>query len=92
MPYVSKGFIDNTYRIYPQNKFGEGQFVAVLKKHQDTFNKTKTKTTFKLWAPTAVLVNISIAGTSYNMKRTEKGVYEITLRGDYENMKYHYYI
>ena len=53
---------------------------------------SKEETTFKLWAPTAVLVNISIAGTSYNMKRTEKGVYEITLRGDYENMKYHYYI
>ena len=53
---------------------------------------SKESTTFKLWAPTAVLVNISIGGSSYNMKRCDKGVYEITLRGDYENMKYHYYI
>ena len=53
---------------------------------------SKEKTTFKLWAPTAVFVNLSIADNSYHMKRTDKGVYEITLRGDYENMKYHYYI
>ena len=53
---------------------------------------SKEETTFKLWAPTAVSVNLSIHGTSYNMKRTDKGVYEITLHGDYENLKYHYYI
>lgn len=35
LPCVRKGFIENTYRIYPQDGFGEGQFVAVLKKQDD---------------------------------------------------------
>lgn len=30
--YVSSGFIPNTYRIYPFNNFGEGQFMGVLRK------------------------------------------------------------
>ena len=39
--FVTKGFIDNTYRIYPHHHFGEGQFLAILKKNNPTVNNTK---------------------------------------------------
>ena len=55
-------------------------------------NYSKEQTTFKLWAPTAVYVNIAIHGQSYHMTRNDKGVYSITLHGDYENLKYTYYV
>ena len=38
--FVTKGFIDNTYRIYPHHHFGEGQFFAKLvKKSANLYEK-----------------------------------------------------
>lgn len=53
---------------------------------------TKEETTFKLWAPTAVQVNLNIDAQSYPMERKEKGVYEITIHQDLEKKSYQYFL
>lgn len=53
---------------------------------------TKEKTTFKLWAPTATAVDLSILGNSYHMVRKANGIYEITLHQDVEKEPYRYYV
>lgn len=60
------------------------------------FTYSKEKTTWKLWAPLASKVVLFVKNDdkfeTYKMKRGEKGVYEITLNGDYELAKYRYSI
>ena len=56
---------------------------------------TKEETKFALWAPLATRVNLKIEEkpnefVSYKMNRTEKGVYRLTLKGDYLNARYVY--
>lgn len=58
---------------------------------------SKNKTTFRLWAPTAsfVLLNIAKPNEEFmlrKMVRKDKGVYEITLDGDYALAKYQYFV
>lgn len=53
---------------------------------------SKQQTTFKLWAPTACDVHLNLNGISYDMKRSEKGIYEVTLKGDHEKKYYRYYV
>lgn len=62
------------------------------------FSYTKEATTFKVWAPLASKVSLFIRKTkddtfiTYKMKREDKGVYSITLVGDYEGYFYRYQI
>lgn len=58
----------------------------------------KGKTVFKIWAPLASRVSLYIKQkaddpfTTYKMRRGDKGVYEITLFGDYGGYLYRYSI
>lgn len=57
----------------------------------------KEETKFALWAPLASEVILKIEnndnGFDYHvLKRTDKGVYRLTLKGDYLNKKYHYLV
>lgn len=49
-----------------------------------------TATTFKLWAPISKQVILRLAGDAYPMTKTEHGVWEITITGDWEGQAYHY--
>lgn len=57
---------------------------------------TKERTTFKLWAPLASKVKLFLrkdSNSSYNiylLNREEKGVYSLTLDGDFDNYRYIY--
>ena len=59
---------------------------------------SKEKTTFKIWAPLASKVSLFIRKSNndnfitYKMRRGEKGVYSITLFGDYDGFMYRYSI
>lgn len=57
---------------------------------------SKEQTSFSLWAPTASGVLLKIEEKDgfhlYQMDRTDKGVYRITLKGDLLNRKYHYVV
>ncbi len=57
---------------------------------------TKEETSFALWAPISPSVQLLIESDSgfisYDMTRTDKGVYRLTLKGDYKNKKYCYLI
>lgn len=58
---------------------------------------TRKETSFALWAPIAFKVELKIENEDgtfsfYNMKRGEKGVHRICLKGDYLNRKYHYIV
>ncbi len=53
---------------------------------------TPKETIFRLWAPTAVRVDLSICSDYYPMKRKEKGIFEYTLKGNLEKEKYCYYV
>lgn len=58
---------------------------------------TKEETRFALWAPLASKVILKIAfdehGVTYHrMQRTDKGVYRLSLKGDYLNAKYVYVV
>ena len=53
-------------------------------------------TEFKVWAPTALEVKVSITKNdttcSYNMKRLDKGVFYTKVDGDYDNCSYVYLV
>lgn len=54
-------------------------------------------TDFALWAPLSPCVRLKIEEENgsfreFNMNRTDKGVYRLTLFGDYKNRKYHYLV
>ena len=53
-------------------------------------------TEFKVWAPTALEVKVSITKNdticSYNMKRLDKGVFYAKVEGDYDNCRYVYLV
>lgn len=55
-----------------------------------------SQTTFKVWSPlsTGVILSTVFHGEEvlYPMKREEKGVYSLTLKGNYEGMHYKYMI
>lgn len=53
---------------------------------------SKEETTFKLWAPTASDAHLNLEGISHEMKRSEKGIYEVTIQGDLEKQRYRYYL
>lgn len=62
---------------------------------------TKEATTFKLWAPTASVVKVVLdsAGKdgdtnvqTYELKRGDKGVWSLTLKGDWERYSYVYLV
>ena len=54
------------------------------------------ETKFALWAPLASSVELKIEENGefhiYKMERTFKGVYRVTLKGDYLNARYHYLV
>ena len=57
----------------------------------------KKETSFSVWAPLATSVNLKLENDKgefeiYEMKRTDKGVYRITIKGDLKNRKYNYLI
>ena len=61
------------------------------------FTYSKEKTTWKLWAPLASKVVLFLRKDNenfltYKMNREEKGVYSLTLDGDFENYKYRYQV
>ena len=57
---------------------------------------SKEETKFNVWAPLAseVVLKIEEKGqfVLYRMDRSDKGVYRITLKGDYLNARYHYLV
>ena len=57
------------------------------------FTYTKKATTFKLWSPLASAASVKIINkrnseTEHEMKRADKGVFEITLKGNYDGYCY----
>ncbi len=58
---------------------------------------TDKATTFRVWAPLATAVILKISHDNhrfeaFSMPRHDKGVYEISLDGDYENASYYYLV
>lgn len=57
---------------------------------------TKEETKFNVWAPLAseVVLKVEEKGqfVLYHMQRTDKGVYRLSLKGDYLNARYHYLV
>ncbi len=58
---------------------------------------SKKQTTFKVWAPLASKVVLMIRKgeetfQTYKMNREDKGVYTLTLKGDYDGYKYRYQV
>ena len=57
---------------------------------------SKEETSFVLWAPLASNVELKIEENDdfsfYRMTREDKGIYRISLKGDYKNKKYHYLV
>ena len=61
---------------------------------------SKEKTVFKVWSPSASAVelkiyaagNSSVCASSHSMKMLEKGVWSITLDGDWKNTYYTYLV
>ena len=47
-------------------------------------------TTFTLWAPTATSVYLVLDGTRFLMSRQEKGIWSITIHGDWHGKTYEY--
>ncbi len=47
-------------------------------------------TTFKLWAPISKQVFLLLENQPYPMKRTEKGVWEVTIDGDLDSLRYQF--
>lgn len=87
LPYVSNGFINNTYRIYPQNGFGEGQFVAVLKKHQETINKSKLIKSNNLPIEFKDFCKKNLTDTISNVYQKNDDLYYLALNVDLSNLK-----
>ena len=61
------------------------------------FTYSKKKTTFKIWAPLASNVSLYIKNNdtrfiTYKMSRAEKGIYFITLEGDYDSAAYRFLV
>lgn len=52
----------------------------------------KSGTIFKVWAPTALDVLVKVDGVSYQMKRKNRGVYQVEVKGDLENCQYTYLV
>lgn len=60
-------------------------------------NYSKDETTFVVWAPLSPFVQLKIENENhefdiYDMKREEKGVHRLTLKGDYKNRLYNYLV
>ena len=51
---------------------------------------TPRQTQFKFWAPISQDVSLHIEDQVYPMNRTENGVWELVLKGDWEGAAYHY--
>ena len=47
-------------------------------------------TSFKVWAPTASLVSLCVNEKTYSMKRGEKGVWQLFVKGDLTGYQYSY--
>ncbi|MGN1183324.1 MAG: type I pullulanase [Faecalibacillus sp.] len=48
----------------------------------------KSRTIFRVWAPTALDVLVKVDATSYQMTRKKQGVYEVEVQGNLENCHY----
>ncbi|MGT2715969.1 type I pullulanase [Streptococcus respiraculi] len=48
------------------------------------------ETQFKLWAPISKTVFLILDGTPYAMQKQEKGVWQVTVAGDFDGSSYHY--
>ncbi len=60
-------------------------------------NYSKEETSFNLWAPLASRVMLRLETKKnefsyFHMNRTDKGVYRLTVKGDYLNMRYTYFV
>ncbi len=53
---------------------------------------SKNETMWKVWAPTALAVNLALRKQSYRMHREENGVWTLKLRGDFEGTEYTYMV
>jgi len=53
---------------------------------------TKEETTFKVWAPLASAVLVNFLDKSLSLKREEKGVWSLTVKGDLNEISYTYSI
>ncbi len=60
---------------------------------------TKDNTTFKVWAPTAEQISVLVyetpqddLGQKYAMTKGEKGVWRLSLKGDFKNKYYNYLV
>ena len=51
---------------------------------------SKQETTFKVWSPVAKEVKILIDDKEFNLKLTKRGVWVVTLKGDFANKEYLY--
>lgn len=90
------------FGIYPLNVNGATDFEDFDKNYfyngDDLgFTYTKKATTFKVWAPLAsrcvvLLKKGNEKFQSYVMTREEKGVYSLTLNGDFDGYKYRYQV
>lgn len=89
VPFVGKFPLDvleaTTFPNFEKDYFYDGELGP---------NYSKTETTWKVWAPLASNVSLILkegdANLIYKMKRGEKGVYSITLKGDYNLRSYLY--
>ncbi|WP_085993595.1 type I pullulanase [Oceanobacillus senegalensis] len=53
---------------------------------------SKTSTTFSLWAPTATEVRLALSESYYHLNREEKGIWKLTIEGDWHGFPYQYEI
>ena len=50
----------------------------------------KTKTVFRVWSPVATAMSLELGGRLYSMKRTVRGSWERSVRGDFHGVPYSY--
>ncbi len=53
---------------------------------------SKEATTFRLWAPLSDMVHLIIDDRCYKMEKEGRGIYSLTLKGDFDRAKYYYEI
>ena len=56
------------------------------------FKYYKTKTIFRLWTPVAKEVKIVLNDNEYNLEYTKNGVWEITVKGNFDKATYYYLV
>lgn len=94
--------LETNYKVYDQDRnaceLGYGHIVrSKLFDQLFTYDQedlgasySPTHTTFKLWAPISKHAFLVLEGQPHAMKRTEKGVWQVSVDGDLEGKSYHY--